>query len=279
MLGEAFYKQFKDDYLLRCTDIDVNDSWLSYLDMRDYDAYREDVMRFHPDYLFHLGAYTDLEFCETYPELTYMTNTLTVENAVYIANELDIPILYIGTGGVFDGNKDLYDDWDTPSPMGVYARSKYMGEKFVLDNATRYLICRAGWMMGGGRKDKKFVAKVLKQINSGAKILNVVDDKEGTPTYTHDFAANVRILLERELWGLYNMVCSGLTSRFEVAEEIVNILGVDVKVNPVGSDFFQREYFACRPKSEMLLNRKLNLRGLNRMRDWKTTLKEYLNET
>ena len=88
MLGEAFYKQFKDEYELKCTDKDVNEEWLSFLDFRDFDAYKKDVFEFQPDYLFHLGAYTDLEYCELNIDDTYQTNTITVENAVYIANEL-----------------------------------------------------------------------------------------------------------------------------------------------------------------------------------------------
>ena len=64
MLGEAFHKCFGPTYELKCTDIDVNETWLSYLDFRDYEAYLADVSEFKPDYLFHLGAYTDLEFCE-----------------------------------------------------------------------------------------------------------------------------------------------------------------------------------------------------------------------
>jgi len=149
MLGEAFYAQFRDCYKLKCTDIDLNSDWLSYLDFREEEAYRQDVRDFNPDYLFHLGAYTDLEFCENNEEETYRTNTLAVENAVYIANKLGIPILYISTAGIFDGQKGTYDDWDLPNPIGVYARSKYAGERFVIENADRYLICRAGWMMGG----------------------------------------------------------------------------------------------------------------------------------
>ena len=104
-LGEAFYTQFKDDYNIKCTDKDVNENWLSFLDFRDLDAYRKDVHEFKPDYLFHLGAYTDLEFCEQHADDTYRTNTIAVENAVYIANELDIPLLYISTAGIFDGKK------------------------------------------------------------------------------------------------------------------------------------------------------------------------------
>ncbi len=279
MLGEAFYQQFKDDYVLKCTDKDVNSTWLSFLDFRDFDAYRKDVTEFRPDYLFHLGAYTDLEFCEKNVNDTYNTNTLAVENAVYLANELDIPLLYISTAGIFDGAKDLYDDWDLPNPLGVYARSKYMGERFVVENARRFLVCRAGWMMGSGpAKDKKFIQKLMKQLKDGKKELFIVDDKDGTPTYTHDFAINVKLLIEKEYWGLYNMVCGGQTSRYEVAEELISILQLknEVKLNSVHSDYFSNIYFAERPPSERLINRKLNIRGINIMRDWKVALKEYI---
>jgi dTDP-4-dehydrorhamnose reductase len=280
MLGEAFHTVFKDHYELKCSDIDVNEPWLDYLDFTNRDAYIHDVTAFKPDYLFHLGAFTDLEYCEEHQNETYITNTLSVENAVFIANKLDIPILYISTAGIFDGRQDTYDDWDLPNPLGHYARSKYAGELFVQNNASQHLICRAGWMMGAGpTKDKKFVQKVMQQIKDGNKELFIVNDKLGTPTYTHDFAHNVKLLLEKELWGLYNMVCGGTTGRFEVAEELVNLLGLSesIKLTAVDSDYFKEEYYAERPPSERLLDTKLNLRDVNVMRDWKICLTEYLD--
>lgn len=279
MLGEAFYRQFKDEYEIKCTDKDVNEEWLSFIDFRDFEAYKKDVLDFNPDYLFHLGAYTDLEFCEQNPDETYITNTLAVENAVYIANELDIPLLYISTAGIFDGKKKFYDDWDTPNPLGVYARSKYMGERFVVENAKRYLVCRAGWMMGSGpKKDKKFIQKLMRQLKDGKKELFIVDDKDGTPTYTQDFAKTVKELLKKEYWGLYNCVCGGQTSRLEVARELLKILGKEneIKITTVSSDYFKNEYFAERPASERLITKKLDLRGVNQMRDWRVALKEYI---
>lgn len=281
MLGEAFYTRFKDDYEIKCTDKDVNETWLSFLDFRDSGAYKKEVMEFNPDYLFHLGAYTDLEFCEENADDTYATNTLAVENAVYLANELNIPLLYISTAGIFDGKKELYDDWDMPNPLGVYARSKYMGERFVVENANRYLVCRAGWMMGSGPgKDKKFIQKLMKQIKEGKKELYIVNDKDGTPTYTHDFAKTVRALLEKEYWGLYNCVCGGQTSRLEVAEELVKLLGKEneIKITTVTSEYFKDVYFAERPASERLVTKKLDLRGVNLMRDWRIALKEYIED-
>ena len=282
MLGDAFYKEFSDQYHLKCTDIDVNEEWLSYLDFRDFDAYRKDVLDFSPNYLFHLGAYTDLEYCELNPEDTYATNTKSVEHAVAIASELDIPLLYISTAGIFNGEKELYDDWDIPEPMGHYAKSKYLAEKYVKEHVDKHLICRAGWMMGGGpRKDKKFIQKLMNQIEHGAKELHIVHDKLGTPTYTHDFARNVKLLIEQGKTGLYNMVCQGVTGRLEVAQELVKQLGMkgDIKINEVPSDFFEKEYFAPRPASERLINARLEQEGLNVMRDWKISLREYLSKS
>lgn len=279
MLGEAFYKVFGDDFELKCTDIDVNEAWLSHLDFRDYEAYWKDVTAFAPDYLFHLGAYTDLEYCELNQDATYATNTMSVENAAYISNKLDIPLLYISTAGIFDGTKDTFDDWDMPNPICHYARSKYAGEVFVEKNVQRHLICRAGWMMGSGpKKDKKFVQKIMKQLKDGKKELFVVNDKLGTPTYTHDFARNVKLLLEKEYWGLYNMVCGGITGRFEVAQELIKVLGLEseIKITEVDSDYWKNVYFADRPASERLISKKLDLRGANIMRDWQVCLREYV---
>jgi dTDP-4-dehydrorhamnose reductase len=281
MLGEAFHRVYRGRYELRCTDVDVNEPWLAHGDFRDLDAYRRDVEAFAPDFLFHVGAHTDLEYCERNPDDAYLTNTLAVENAVWIANDLDVPLLYIGTAGVFDGAKARYDDWDEPNPLGVYARSKLAGERFVVGHARRYLVCRAGWMMGGGpRKDKKFVHKVMRQLREGRRVLHVVNDKLGTPTYTHDFVRNVELLLERRMWGLYNVVCAGQTSRLEVAKEILRLVGLAgrVEIREVGSDWFKAEYFAERPPCEALVNRKLGLRSLDAMRDWREALADYLAE-
>jgi dTDP-4-dehydrorhamnose reductase len=118
----------------------------------------------------------------------------------------------------------------------------------------------------------------MAQIKSGKRELFIVNDKDGTPTYTHDFANNVKLLIEKEFWGLYNMVCGGQTSRFEVAEELICILGLDnkVKLTAVNSDYFKEIYFAERPPNERLINRKLMIRNLDIMQDWRVALKKYI---
>lgn len=280
MLGEGMRRVLGERHELHVTDKSLTSPWVSFLDFRDFDEYLRQVRDFRPDWLYHIGAHTSLEYCEENQDDAYLTNTISVEFATRIANEMGIPIFYVSTAGIFDGLKNQYDDWDQPNPLGVYARSKFMGERFVVENASQYVICRAGWMMGGGReKDKKFINKIIHQLDVGAGELNVVTDRDGTPTYTHDFARTVEILTERKAYGLYNCVCAGLTSRLEVAQYLLRLLGrTDVKINPVSSSFFETEYFAARPSSERLISRRLGILGVDTMRDWRVAMDDYIRE-
>lgn len=278
MLGDAAYSILSKHNHVVATDIDLNEKWLSFLDVRDISSYEKVYAEKGPfDIIFHLAAHTDLEYCESNPEDGWLTNALGPENAALIAKQYNCELVYISTAGIFDDpSKEEFCDFDTPTPKSIYGKSKYYGEKIVQYLTPNYYIFRAGWMMGGGSKDKKFVSKILKQIEAGATELNVVGDKLGTPTYTHDFISNMLSVINNKQHGLYNQVCKGNCSRYDVALEIVKILNLNLKVNLVDSDFFAEEYFAPRPYSEKLINMKLNQRNLNGMRDWKTCLKEYL---
>ena len=134
MLGEAFYNVFSKDYKIKCSDKIVNESWIENLDFTNFDKYESEVVNFNSDLLIHLGAITDLEECELNPENTYLNNTKAVEYAVIIANKLKIPLIFVSTAGIFDGNKDTYDDFDLPNPLSHYGKSKYNAEKFIENN-------------------------------------------------------------------------------------------------------------------------------------------------
>lgn len=278
MLGEAVYEYFSARTTVKATDIDVNTDWLSYADVRDYQDMDQSIREFGPDLIINLAALTDLEFCEKNADNSWLTNALGAENLALIAGHLDVPLVYICTAGIVDGAQDIYNDFDAPNPLSIYAKSKYHGELFVQKHLRKHFIFRAGWMMGGGpEKDKKFVNKIYKQIAGGSKELFVVDDKLGTPTYTVSFAEGIFKVVESDLYGLYNQVCGGDCSRYDVAVEFVRLLGLEneVKVTKVSSDHFKAEYFAPRPRSEKLVNMKLNARKINYMPDWKDALALY----
>jgi len=279
MLGSAVYKVFSSEYSdVIATDIDINEDWLQYLDVRDINICKAFFKKFNPSIVIHLAALTDLEYCEMNQEETWETNALGVENIALMAKKYNATMIYIGTAGIFDGKKEEFTDFDTPNPLSYYGKAKYAGECFVQQFLTKYFIFRAGWMMGGGlKKDKKFIKKIYNQIKKGKEELFVVDDKLGTPTYTVDFAKSMLKVIKTEYYGLYNQVCEGSCSRLDVAKEFVKLLGLSdqIKVTKVSSEYFKKDYFAPRPYSEKLINLKLMSRKINYMRNWKTCLKEY----
>jgi dTDP-4-dehydrorhamnose reductase len=282
MLGLSVYHELLSAGVsVKATDIDCNEPWLEFADVKDYEMMLQSIADFKPDLIINLAALTDLEYCETNPDDAWLTNAMGAENLGLIANKLDVTYVYISTAGIFDGLQEYYNDFDRPNPLSIYAKSKFYGETYVLSTVKKHFVLRAGWMMGGGpTKDKKFINKLYRQICDGKNEIFVVQDKLGTPTYTKDFAVGLINLVIHGQFGLYNQVCSGDASRRDVAEEFIRLLGVSekIKLTTVDSSFFEQAYFAPRPASEKLINLKLNSRNLNVMRHWKGCLEEYVND-
>lgn len=278
MLGEAVYAEFKDACQVYASDIDLNVPWLERLDVADGKEVDIYLNRVKPNYIVHLPALTDMEYCELHPDEAYATNTGGVENVARYARTHNIPLVYISTAGVFDGEKEDYTEHDTPNPLSVYGKSKYGGE-LVAKTVNKSVIIRAGWMMGGGpKKDKKFVNKIIKQLRAGVKELAVVNDKFGTPCYTYDLAKSIRFLLDKEQYGIYHGACDGGGNRHDVALALIDSLGLgkEVTAREVDSSFFKENYFATRPRSEKLTNIELKKVGPHLTRNWQECLSEYL---
>jgi dTDP-4-dehydrorhamnose reductase len=283
MLGSAVYPAFvRGGHDVRATDLEPRTTDglpMSVLDVRDLTAVRREIDSFEPDLVAHLAAETDLETCELDPDHAYRTNTLGTQNVAVMAEQRGAMLVYISTAGVFDGEKTdgSYTEFDVARPINVYGASKFEGERVAASLSSRHFIVRAGWMVGGGPRDHKFVAKILEQLAADAQIIHAVDDKLGTPTYTEDFAANLLRLIDEPRYGLYHMTCRGHGSRYDVAREIVAWSGRGTEVVPVASTYFAETYFAPRPRSEMMRNYMLELAGIDLMRSWPEALRAYLD--
>jgi dTDP-4-dehydrorhamnose reductase len=253
---------------------------LDYLDVRDRNEIRAGMRHERPDLVVHLAAETSLELSDDQPDHAWLTNTVATKYVALEARKARVPMVYISTAGVFDGEKDgAYTEYDQPNPVNMYGRSKYEGELAVRELVDEHYVLRAGWMVGGGAaKDHKFVSRILDQLRAGATTIYAVTDKLGTPTYTPDFARCFLPLIESELYGLYHMACGGEGSRYDVAAHILEILGrTDVELAAVDSGFFAAEFPSVRPRSEIMRNLVLDLQGMNTMRPWPIALAEYLH--
>ena len=277
MLGTALCRELKKNkFKIYATDVNRGGD-IKHLDIRDPGGLLKAIEGFRPDIVFHLAAETDVDKCEIEPEHAYLTNTIGTENVALACQKADTIMVYISTAGVFDGSKnEPYNEFDTPNPINIYGKSKWEGEKIVGSLLRKYFIFRAGWMIGGGKKDKKFVGKILNLLKTKNE-LSVVNDKIGTPTFVDDMAKCMISIIKTGRYGLFHMANKGICSRYDIACEIVKILGrKDIKVNPINSAAFPLP--APRSNSEAMVNLKLNLLGLNSMRTWQEALRQYLKD-
>jgi dTDP-4-dehydrorhamnose reductase len=282
MLGSAVCPTLENlGHQVMATDIRLLTPDIRKLDVRDLGSVREFCARERPDAVMHLAAETDLEICEGDVPHAYATNTVGTRNVAWVSRDLSVPLVYVSTIGVFDGTKDSpYDENDVANPINVYGRTKWAGEVLIEAALQRYFIVRAGWMIGGGEREKKFVALIIQQVRNGARRLQVVTDKLGTPTYNVDFAKGLAWLMASEHYGIYNLSSGAIVSRYDVARHILHVLGrTDVELVPIdsGARYIQENFPTPRPRSEAMRSVKTGSLGLDCMRAWDVALEEYLH--
>lgn len=242
-----------------------------HCDITDKDRTVKSILDTKPDLIIHAAAWTDVDECEKEPDRAKRINEEGTGNVAGSARELDIPLMYISTDFVFDGDKaNPYTENNLPNPVNVYGKSKLEGEKKVTA-LNKYIILRTGWMYG--KNGKNFVDMILKKAKT-EKEIKIVDDQIGSPTYTRDFAKAITRLLH-ESREIYHISNKGQVSWFDYAKEILGIAKIDdVKVLPIKSDQLERP--ARRPHFSVLDNTKFEKATGFVMRRWQEALREYL---
>jgi len=269
----------KNNYDVVATDVNTNGvagERIEFLDVRDPHSALICVEKEKPGLIFHLAAETNVDRCQELPERAREINVKGTENIALICRDKGIRLVYVSTCGVFDGEKDTpYNELDEPDPVSVHHATKYEGELIVRELVRDSFILRAGWMMGGRKKDKKFVSKIISLMES-ERVLSVVNDKKGSPTFTRDFSECALKILDAGECGLYHVTNKGWATRHAVACKVAEYLDRDdVIIKPVSSDVFPLP--APRPRSEASESPKLKLLGIE-MRPWEDALREYIGE-
>ena len=219
-LGYAFHKilEEREDIKLYPLNKDT-------LDITDLTKARKITAEINPDVIINCAAYNAVDRAEDDRETACMVNGIGPRNLAIICNERDIPLVHYSTDYVFDGEKGTpYTIADIPNPINEYGKSKLLGERFVQNLCSKYLLIRTSWVFGpGGRPGSDFVDKVLEWAQNNDR-LKIVDDQISSPTYTFDLAGATLKLLEARAWGLYHITGGGTCSRYEWAKYILNAI-------------------------------------------------------
>jgi dTDP-4-dehydrorhamnose reductase len=224
---------------------------------------------------FHCAAYTDVDGAEVDPARAMRVNGDGTANVAAACRAVGAGLVYLSTDYIFDGlSRTPYREEDAVNPLNAYGRSKRAGEEAVraarLDGAW---IIRSEWLYGQGGKN--FIRAILDRAGQG-EALRVVNDQEGSPTYTADLAAALCHIPEGLPPGTYHLTNTGSTTWFAFARAILDRAGMpEVPVDPIPTAASGRR--APRPAYSVLANDRWAAATGAPLRPWPEALEAFLS--
>jgi dTDP-4-dehydrorhamnose reductase len=245
------------------------------MDITDYEQVKSIIIDNKVDAVIHCAAYTAVDAAEDNQDQCRLVNVQGTRNIAQVCKELDIKMVYISTDYVFDGQGN--EPWDTNSkrkPLNVYGQTKYEGELVVEERLKKYFIVRTSWVFG--ENGNNFV-KTMIYLGKTKKVVKVINDQFGSPTYTYDLAKSIVDMVLSDKYGIYHVTNEGDCSWYEFACKIFKIAKMEeVKVIPVDSSSFSVK--AKRPFNSRLSKDKLEQMGFERLPSWQNALERYVKK-
>lgn len=266
-LGIDVVNSFTKDNDVVGTDVDT-------FDITNIDSTINFLRETKPDLTINCAAYTNVDGCEENIDTAYKVNAIGARNLAVASLETGSRLIHISTDFVFDGNTQApYIEFDNTNPISIYGRSKLAGENFIKEICPKHFILRTAWLYG--KNGNNFVKTMLK-LSEEKKVINVVDDQVGSPTFTLDLVSVIKLIMSTEAYGTYHVTNDGSCSWNEFAKRIFANAGIKgISVNPITSEELNRA--AVRPKYSVLRNYMLELQFDYFMRNWEDALKAYFS--
>ncbi len=227
------------------------------------------------DLVVNCAGFTNVDAAESDPRGAHAINAEGPGNLARACARAGARLIHISTDYVFPGGADRSTPYEVDEPTGpvsVYGRSKLDGELAVLAALPGAHVVRTSWVYTGA-DGSDFVA-VMRRLAAGEKVIDVVDDQTGSPTYSRDLVDALLEVAQRDIRpGILHAANAGTASRFDQARAVFTEVGADPqRVRPVPTSASPRP--AQRPVYSALSMVQSVRAGLSPLRSWRDALAE-----
>ena len=208
------------------------------LDLTQVSQIKDNIVSIEPNIIVNASAYTAVDKAEKDEEIAMAINAVAPKVMAQAAREITAHLVHISTDYVFNGkNHTPYLEEDLTNPLGVYGKSKLLGEQGVIQNCNNYTILRTAWVYGA--KGHGNFVKTMLRLGADREELKVVADQIGSPSWSYDIANAIANLIKPQsdlASGIYHFTSSGVASWYDFAVAIfeeANKLGFPLKIKTV----------------------------------------------
>ncbi len=239
-----------------------------------------------PKLIINCAAYTAVDKAESEPELAETVNAISPGVIAEYCAQARIPLIHYSTDYVFDGSAHHpYTEEDRTAPLGVYGRTKLLGEQAIAASGCQHYIFRTSWVYAA--HGQNFLNTMLR-LATERDALSIVEDQKGSPTWTGFLVRETTRLLKQlqepshnpPASGVYHLTCSGETTWYDFAANIFEIAlqrGIierAPKLTAITSDQYPTP--ANRPHYSVLDNSKVRQQLQLQSMHWKEALENCL---
>ena len=225
-----------------------NDFLYYDIDITNYSQLEECITYIQPSFIINTAAMTNVDTCELKPEECNNLNIEAVKYLTQICTKLNIHFIQISTDFIFDGSKGIYKETDLPNPLSIYGHSKLKAENIVKNSGVNFSILRTILVYGKVVNLKRNnIVLWVKDMLENNKEITIVDDQYRMPTYVEDLAMACKLIVDKNISGVYHISSNELLSVFEIANQIADVFGLNKKlIKPISSKTLNQK--AIRPQ-------------------------------
>jgi len=247
---EEFQKQGDEVFSSRLSKCSKNDF---KIDIRDKNAIFDALEKIKPDLIINCVAITDLDFLEDHPESGYEINSDGAKNLALASKKYNSKLIHISTDGLFDGKTGMYDESSIPNPINVYAKTKLLAEKYVIQESNNYLILRTNFI-GYDPEGKNLVNWMVSKLSKNESIIGF-NDILFTPIEVSYLSSLIYKLSLISKNTILNLSSDQKISKYDLAISICELFSFNKELVNMGSSS-NVDFKAKRPKNSSLLNNK-----------------------
>jgi len=276
-LGESIVNEFADlEYKIGATRFLNIGKGDFQVDVRDIGSINTCIKKFKPDIIINCAANTQLDFLEENPKIAFSINAEGAKNVATVCEREKIRLFHISTDGIFDGKKGSYNEQDKPNPLNVYAKSKFLAEKYVSEKCSDYVIIRTNFY--GNNCDGKFLFNWVYNNLKRNKTFIGFADIVFTPLEITNLSKMIAELANKKFHGIIHLAASRPINKYEFALKVGEIFNISTNLIKKGS-VEDLKLKALRPKNTSLSNEKsksfLKTKEIS-LEEWLTSTKSKL---
>lgn len=232
----------------------------SELDVRDEKAVRNKVDEFNPDLVIHTAAKTNIDWCEQNKLEAFNINTLGADVVGKICQEKNIYLVHVSSGCVLESKSaaDAQTEFVVPSPLCFYSWTKVWAEEMLSHRQRRHglkvLLLRPRQLLSAKVDPRNALTKML----TYTKFI----DTPNSCTVVEDLMDVTNQLIERDEVGVYNVVNPGVTTPYEIATALKEIVKPEMEFVKISKEELNKMTLAERVDA-VLDTKKLNGLGIH----------------